>query len=195
MKNKFSRLFIGLVLFTCLFFCSVEKSHAEAQPFFTLTSSNISFSNNSIQLELFFSLPDIERIEKMLISGVSINIDCFATLNENKAFLPDSEIQSYISGWQLRYQSLTHEFLLYHENENPLRSRDLKSLLHNIFSKYTLSLNHLPELDFDGKYTIDLTLGLRHATVPPWLEKTLFFWTWDIAKDSYLFTLSLPNSQ
>ncbi len=193
MKNKFTRLLLGLVLFACLFFCNIEKSHAEPQPFFTLTSSNISFYSNSIQLELFFSLPDIERIEKMLISGVNINIDCFATLNEKNSFLPDKEIQSYISGWQLRYQSLTHEFILYHENENPLRSRDLKSLLNAVFSKYTFSLNHLPELELDEDYTVNLTLGLRHATVPPWLEKTLFFWTWDIAKDSYLFSLSLPN--
>ena len=30
-------------------------------------------------------------------------------------------------------------------------------------------------------YKVRLDVTLQHAEVPPWLEKALFFWSWDIA--------------
>ncbi len=142
--------------------------------------------------DLFFSFPNVAHIEKMLISGTSINIDYLASLKKEKMLFPDEELQNYISGWQIRYQPITREFILYHENDNPLRSRDLSSLLVTIFSHYTFSLHLIEPLKENEKYYVEIFIGLRHATVPPWLEKTLFFWTWDISKASYTLQLAQP---
>ncbi len=179
-----------MLLFCCVFFfCVQNKAHAEA--FFTLTSSNTNYFENNLQLELFFSLPRIDEMEKQLIEGTSINVDCIATLYSEVPVLPDSEIQSYIHGWQLRYEALTREFILYDENAVPIRSRNFEELFKNMFSRIVVEFYSLPSLESTSEYYVQFDIGMRHSTVPPWLETTLFFWEWNITSDSYTLDIEI----
>ncbi len=188
-KNILFKIFSFCLLF-CLIITPAKKAYAES--FFSLTSSEIKYQQKSIDIELFFSLINVEEVEKVLKSGSSINIDYRATLFEENTFLPDSDLSYYISGRQIRYDALTHEFFMYHENNAPQKSEDLKDLLEKEFSRIECPIMLFEPLEEDENYYIQLDFGLRHATIPPWLESTLFFWEWDITGDSYI--IEVPHS-
>ncbi len=183
---------LSLLVF-CAFLFLTPIKNACAQSFFTLTSSHVKYYETAIQVDFFFNLSNLDEIDKILKDGVSINVDTLAHLYEKNTIFPDEELQTFISGWQITYEPLTNEYLLYHKNNTPQKSRDLEELFQSILSHIKVELNYLEPLDRSNDYYIQLDLGLRHATVPPWLETTLFFWKWDIASSNYIVNLRLPN--
>ncbi len=192
MKNNFTfKKVLFCLFFICLILLPAKNLYAES--FFALTSTETKYTQKTVDLELYFHLSSLEMIEKTLKNGSSVNIDYRATLYKERAFFPDQELEHYISGRQVRYDALTHEFILYHENKTPKKSRSLKDLLYQEFSYLNISLNLSNPLEESENYFVLLDLGLRHATIPPWLETTLFFWKWDIAGDSYHINLTSPK--
>lgn len=179
-----------MIFFLALYLLAPKT--AEAKPFFMLTNSNMFYHENTLDVELFFNLPRVKEIEKMLVDGTSININLLTALEEKRTLLSDKEIQTNFVGWQVRYDPLTREFLLYYENEVPRRSRDLANLLSPLFSRFRLSLENLPPLSNKEKYAVTIHIGFQHSNIPPWIEKVLFFRSWDIANDTYTLNFSLP---
>ena len=56
----------------------------------------------------------------------------------------------------------------------------LTNALNAVLGDAVIPLSPTIPLTPGENYQVALTLSLRHAHVPPWLEKALFFWSWDV---------------
>ncbi len=177
------------MLFLLIFF-ALCPAKAYSQDYFILNHSNYSYKNNQLDIDLFFSLNNIEDLQRIVKSGTSININFSSVLHE-ASFLFDKEVQEYITGWQIRFEALTHEYILYFENQPPKRSHDLASLLATTLKNKSFSFYNLPKLDLDKEHYLEIHINMQQATNPPWLESTLFFWTWDAANLNYRIDLKI----
>ncbi len=163
---------------------------AFSQDYFILNHSNYLLNNNALQIELFFSFHELQELKRIVRSGTSINIHFTCDLFKDNFFFDDN-MHTYKKAWQLRYETLSNEYILYNEKSLPKRSHDLENLLSTIIQKKSFSLNNIGILDKKNDYYLELHFNMQQATTPPWLETTLFFWTWDVANINYHIDLIL----
>ncbi len=183
-----------LLLLCCAFFLLLQKE-ASAQPFFSLTNSHITYNENILSLKLLFSLPRIEEVERLLTSGASLEINSSASLYKKNIIFSDTELNTSHSSWHLRYDSITREFILYKDKQVVQRSQILKNVLESLFVPLDIDIKDTSELKENENYYINVDVGLKHATVPTWIEAVLFFWTWEILDDTYIFNFTLSEIQ
>ncbi len=189
-KKYFYFKYCSLCAFFALFFLCLSPNKAFSQDYFILTHSNYSDNQNSLAFELFFSLNDMEALEREVRNGASVNINFSATLYEASFFF-DSKLYEYTTGWQIRYEALSNEYILYFEDMPPNRSHDLEYLLSTILKRRAFAFVNISPLDVEEEYYLEIHINLQQATTPPWLESTLFFWTWDVANLNYNIDLKL----
>ncbi len=188
-KCFFVKYFSLSLLFLLSFLC-FSPSKAFSQDYFILNSSNYTYNQEALELELFFSFKDIEGLERKVRSGTSININFYTSLHESSFFM-DSKLYEEFTGWQLRYEALSNDYILYFENLPPRRSHDLEYLLSTILKQRSYTFTQIPPLKEDEDYYIEIYINLQQATTPPWLESTLFFWSWDAANLNYSIDLKI----
>ncbi len=188
---KLKNIALGLVflLLPSLIFC---PKFAQASAFFHLSASGISIENKSVNVELYLTIARMDEVEKILKSGASIEISCNTNLLRKNPIFYDTSIEYQDITWFLRYDALTREFLLSYNDSLVQRNRDLKKLVDSIFFPLSLDLAHA-DLEARTAYTIDVELNLRQAKIPAWIEKTLFFWDWNLISTRYSFDFTLPE--
>ena len=76
--------------------------------------------------------------------------------------------------------ALSREFILSSPGHPIVRQKQFDTLLASAFQHLDFLLPLQAPLVSGETYRVQLKITLEHAEVPPWLEKALFFWSWEV---------------
>lgn len=153
---------------------------AEGGAAFVLNSLSVVFQQGTTRLEAAIAVNDPAPLQANLRDGAALNLHMDVLVERPRMVLPDKTVSQQRLLFQIRFDPLTREYLLLRSAQSPLRQRRLAALLEEVLGDATIPLAPPAMLMPGERYRARLTLAIRHADVPPWLEKALFFWSWDV---------------
>ena len=171
---------------------AAEETRPSAAQQLELDSFVLDTVDDKLVLRFGVSVSDLEMLKRDLREGSAINLTSTVSLSRRSSFIPRGSLVSIEGLSTLQMDPLTREFILTEpDRKAPNRNKSLKALLDSTWSRMVLPLCRLNTLEHDREYVVALDVTLRHADVPPWLSKTLFFWSWDVAPPiSYSMTFT-----
>lgn len=129
-------------------------------------------------------LKGLVPIRDQLREGAHMAIEGSIRLFQRNLLRPNSELAAQILAWTLRHDPLTREFMIADVSvpEGQItRSPHLDSLLRDAWKDLHAVLAPAEPFEDDETYIVRLELVLKYAEVPPWLQKALFFWSWELS--------------
>ncbi|MGJ3523285.1 DUF4390 domain-containing protein [Nitratidesulfovibrio sp. D1] len=174
-----------LILFA-LFLLSVANPAQAAPPRqFVLDTFAIETRDDTLVLRLGVGVDDPDGLRDLLKDGAEMELRGTATLTRRRGVLPDVTLAEKVFACVLRHDTLTREFELRLEGrESPWRDKNLARLLEATWKRLVLPLAPISTLEKGEPHRVSLALSLRHTDVPPWLSRTLFFWSWEVVPDA-----------
>jgi hypothetical protein len=133
-------------------------------------------------------------LRDLLKDGALLELEIQASVERLRSLLGNAELERQTRAFLLRHDPLSREFLLSApgaHDAGDMRDRNLTRLLHAGWKKLTLPLVPLKTLRAEGEdeeFAVELRVTLRHADVPPWLQKNFVFWSSEVAPQLH-FTL------
>lgn len=191
-------------LFFCLlaasFFCSAEDAPAqggEGRPTLELSALGTPSSESGSPKLLLRSftvetLPDgvhvstglgMEQegvVRSQLRDGAVMTLQCKLSLIRVRTLLTNQLVAEEVRNYQLRYDLLTREFILSSPQHPIVRQKQFPALVASAWGHLEFVLPLQAPLQSGQTYRVLLQVTLEHAEVPPWLEKALFFWSWEV---------------
>lgn len=127
-----------------------------------------------------FRLENSAPIKAQLRDGAQMILSCTIRLERLRTLLSNVTLSETTLVFHLRHDPLLREFILFSDAAETARSKNLNALLTAAWNPLhvVLPLREPPETGAPCRITVNVTL--QHATVPPWLEQALFFWSWDV---------------
>ncbi len=170
-------------------------AHGEGNAVFWLHYLAVEKQRDNTLLAVSLGARQAAPLQSALKEGSLLNLTLECALEERRALLPNLSVDQRTLILQLRFDPLTREYLLLRQDEPPLHQRDLTGLLNAALADLSIPLAPPATLEPGREYNVTLTLGVRHADVPPWLRQTLFFWSWDvIAPVSFSLSFTAPEA-
>lgn len=178
MKKTLCCLILWSVALACLL-CPAPL-RAEGGVAFVLNSLSVVFQQGLTRLEAAIAVSDPAPLQANLRDGAALNLQMDVLVEHPRMVLPDKTISQQRLLFQIRFDPLTREYILLQQAKPPVRQRRLAALLDGVLGDATIPLAPPAILMPGEQYRVSITLAMRHADVPPWLERTLFFWSWDV---------------
>ncbi|XPV76299.1 MAG: DUF4390 domain-containing protein [Desulfovibrio sp.] len=123
-----------------------------------------------------------EHVLEVLNGGVSVQLNCDAQLVKRSTFWNDSTVLEKSIKNTIHFDSLNKEFVLtMSEGGKTIRSSSLKKLVEEGWSTINMELGPWSALDQGEEYSLKLIISLEQTDIPGWFERTLVFWSWDVA--------------
>ena len=173
----------GHILLAGALFALLVPCFALAVPpkYFVITAPRIETSSGTIAVKLGINCDNPLGLFEMLKDGASVELLVNARIERVRSLWSNVAIVERNLVSPLQHNPLTREFALQMPGEAyPLLDKNLDRLLQATWNKLEISFGPLALLDSEKKnteYKIILELSLRHAKVPPWLEKNFLFWS------------------
>lgn len=157
---------------------AVRPSVAADSPRLELDDVSMELDNQLLRLRSSLSLENSTPVRKQLQDGAQMGLTCTLSLERVNTF-HNSEVASTTSLFMLRHDPLTREFVM-SSGDDKFQLRYLAPLIEQGWRETPLELP-LPASLEPGEYRLTLHLTLEYTDVPPWLARTLFFWSWEVA--------------
>lgn len=153
-----------------------------------------SMQGSESRLEASVSVAGLPALQASLREGASFHLDADVQVDLLRSLLPNRAVSTSHDTCLIRFDPLTREYILMRQNALPARHKRLDTLFEEALGDSVHTFPLPPDHAHGDQYRASLTLSLRYADVPPWLRKTLFFWSWNII-DPMTFTLDfVPNA-
>ncbi len=143
---------------------------------------DIDASPRNIDLDCRLKILNIAELRNQLRDGAKMIFSIDILIEELGTIMPNSDIIETQKSYHLYHEPLTREFYFVFDDK-VIKNRDLNALFKESLIPLLISLTPEDELEDNENYRATLKFNLRHAEVPPWLERTLFFWSWDLANE------------
>ena len=117
---------------------------------------------------------------EMLNDGVHVSTGIGLENGGVRILLSNEVISGESRSYQLRHDLLSREFILSSPGHPIVRQKQFDTLLASAFQHLDFLLPLQAPLVSGETYRVQLKITLEHAEVPPWLEKALFFWSWEV---------------
>ena len=119
-------------------------------------------------------------VRSQLRDGAVMTLTCKLALERVRILLSNEVISGESRSYQLRHDLLSREFILSSPGHPIVRQKQFDTLLASAFQHLDFLLPLQAPLVSGETYRVQLKITLEHAEVPPWLEKALFFWSWEV---------------
>ncbi|MEG2140508.1 MAG: DUF4390 domain-containing protein [Bilophila sp.] len=146
-----------------------------------LRSFSVETVDGGVRVESGLMLEKTAFLRALLRDGAVLNLAGTLTLERLRTLLSNTVLSEITLLYQLRHDPLTREFVLSVAGSPSIRQKNLDDLLAFAWKDMHFLLPLQESLVSGETYRVRLDLTLQHAEVPPWLEKALFFWSWDVA--------------
>lgn len=140
-------------------------------------------AEHTFTLSLSLTVDDEDGLRDMLKDGAVLELLAAVSVERHRSWWANAEIVNLGYSSILRHDPLSRDFIVTipsPDGIDELRDRNLTRLLHNSWRKLTLRIMPVERIeagDPDDEYILLLTVTLQHTEVPPWLEKSLIFWS------------------
>ena len=189
-----SRLSVCLLLAcTVLFYAEAARSERNpslegtvmtgtgAAPKLELDTFTVETIPEGVQVDTGFKIDHANVIRAQLRDGAVMNLQCKLKLERVRTLLSNPVISETTRSYQLRHDLLTREFILSSPERPLVRQKQFDALLASTWGHLQFLLPLHEPLSSGETYRVQFDVTLEHAEVPPWLEKALFFWSWEVA--------------
>lgn len=171
-----------ILLFISLMALSCPPSSPAAEQQLQLRDFVLDNSEGQIAVRFGIGFTDLDPVRFMLKEGAQITLECEASLSEPGTIWFSDTLTRHRFTSVLTYNVLTREYVVVHGNETaPHKSTSLLKLLEQTWEKLSITLGQLSALERGKDYRVTLDIRAKNDNTPPWLAKTLFFWSWDVA--------------
>ena len=119
-------------------------------------------------------------VRAQLRDGAVMTLTCKLALERVRTLLSNEVLSEELRSYQLRHDLLSREFILSSPGQPIVRQKQFDALLASAFQHLDFLLPLQAPLVSGETYRVQLKITLEHAEVPPWLEKALFFWSWEV---------------
>ena len=162
-----------------LLLCSGSFAHAQ-----TLQLKDLVIDNQAGMFMTRFGLDiaEQEHVLEVLNGGVSVQLICKAALIQHSSYWSDTTVLEKTITNTIQFDTLNNQFVLQlSDNGKKLSSNSLKELIHKGWNNINLELGPWSALEQGNEYTLNLHISLEQTDIPNWFERTLVFWSWDVA--------------
>lgn len=169
----------------CLLFLILSISAAFALPPQRLVVEKFTADtrNGILTLNLSLTVDNEDGLRDMLKDGAVLELLASVAVERERSWWANAEVASRDFSSIIRHDPLSRDFLVSlpsEEEPTELRDRNLTRLLHNSWRKLALhvtTVQLLEQEEIGEEAVVTLTISLQHTDVPPWLEKSLIFWS------------------
>lgn len=160
---------------------TLAASPAEGgSPKLVLRSFTVETLNDGVHVSTGIGMEQEAVVRSQLRDGAVMTLQCKLTLVRVRTILSNQVLAEDTRNYQLRYDLLTREFILSSPGLPIVRQKHFDALLASAWQHLEFVLPVKTPLQSGETYRVELTMTLEHAEVPPWLEKALFFWSWEV---------------
>ena len=177
-------------LLLCAGLCTCFTSQAKAAPQqFVMAPPATRVDGDTLRVDLSLTVDDEDGLRDLLKDGAVLALTVSLEMDRSRSWWTNAAVVSKSYTSNIRHDPLTRDFVLTlptEGGEKQLRDKNLTRLLHNSWRKLSFpltSLQVLQEQGQDEEYNIILKVQLQHTEVPPWLEKSIVFWSADIVPE------------
>ena len=181
------------LLFPCFSSLTLPPQH------FLLAPPVVSARDGDLLLNLSLTVDNEDGLRDLLKDGAALRMRVSVAMTRERSWWIDQTVVSREYDSILRHNPLSRDSEITFpspDGEQHLKDRNLTRLMHGSWRKLSLPVVPLRSLQTQGSggnFEIVFTLSLRHAEVPPWLEKGTFFWSSDvIPQEKRSLPFSLP---
>lgn len=158
-----------------------------------LRETRLAVSAERVDLAYQLDIRGLAFLRDQLRDGAHIDVTGGIRLFQKNLLRPNSELATLALQWTLRHEPLTRTFLLITPGGQSRRAPHLDVLLHEAWRELHATLRPAEALEKDEEYLLALELVVRYAEVPPWLERALFFWSWELSpRLTAIFPFTFP---
>lgn len=167
------------ILLACLFF-SVAPARAALESFVG-ELPELRAEGDVLTMTMRLSVDDEDALRVLLRDGATIELGVKVHIERRRTFFPNEEIGELEFSSLLKYDSLVRLYRLTEPiGERVVQDENLRSLLSKSWKNMSLPLAMTSVFAEDEEYLVTVDLTLQHAELPPWLDKTLVFWSREV---------------
>ena len=158
---------------------------------FVLSDFSLEYRDGMLLVSLGIGVEDTEALRIMLKDGAQMELSGEIRIVRPRILLPNTFITEREFVFFLRHDTLTRDFELRLPPPPPpqrptggsspvFRNKQLALLLASTVERLLIPVAPVASFENGVNYRVELSLSLRHTDVPPWLSRTLLFWSWDV---------------
>ena len=175
---KFKRLIVFWVLAICL----VLPAKAFSQDI-TLENVILNTSNENVSIQISLDIIDPEKFQKIIKDNkFQVVFSYHVEIQKKIKFFFDKTVFSKDQELNIFFNPISNKFSLRKKNKSIYSTNSINKLIEKI-STINLKLPIWTTPTGEEKYDLILRFSLKKK-VPYWIEKTLFFWNFDITPPS-----------
>lgn len=144
-----------------------------------MTTFSVEKQDNDLFISSGIRVQNIEQVRDQLRDGAQMLLKGTVTLHRLRTLLTNQLVGEGDLVLHLRHDPLRRDFLVFRGKEL-FKNRNLAQVLSAAWDAAPITLKLREPLIPGDTYRVTMLLTMQHAEVPPWLEKALFFWSWDV---------------
>ena len=147
-----------------------------------LSSFLIDTYGDTLLARFSITLDDFDKVKSALDNGSKVALLCNVSLLKDRVFFWDQPMMQRDIEIGLEKNMLSGGYVVIFPSQT--RNLDIidKDIFHELFGNMNVELLTLDKLEPGQKYIVRTQARLISKGVPKWIKRTLFFWSWDLAK-------------
>lgn len=169
---------LGLVLFFCGLVLAPLPSFAEQG--FIVKGFSLGGTDTRLEINLQLLLKEEANLANMLRDGAKMEMTCQVQFLRKRSFWSDEALAENTIHSRLRHDPLLREFVVSTGETAATRGEDFHRLMEETWGNLSIPLENPGGLVQDEDYLVKVTVSLKHSEMPPWLTRSILFWSDEI---------------
>lgn len=169
---------LGLALLFCgLGFTPLA---AFAEQGFIVKGFSLGGTDTRLEINLQLLLKEEANLANMLRDGAKVEMACQVQFLRKRSFWSDETLAESTIYSRLRHDPLLREFVVSTGEAPATRGEDFHRLMEETWGNLSIPLDNPGGLVQDEDYLVKVTVSLKHTEMPPWLTRSILFWSDEI---------------
>jgi hypothetical protein len=172
-------LFLMLAMAMFLFMAPVKEAGSQR---LDLSSFIIDTYGDKLMARFSIEIENFEKIKTALDNGSKVALLCDVSLLRNRALIWDVTLGGTEIEVGLEKDLLSGDYKILFPHQTISLSNFEESDFLDQFKEMKVELVPLEKLEAGQRYVVRIQVKLISKGVPKWIKRTLFFWSWDLAR-------------
>jgi len=175
------KLLIPILSVVMVFLLLIPAREASSQRL-DLSSFLIDTYGDNLLARFSLEVDDFEKIKTALDNGSKVALLCDVKVLKNRVLFWDMPLEGREIEVGLEKDLLSGNYNIIFPNQRRILSSFEESDFLEQFGDMHIELLPLDKLEPGQKYIVRIQVKLISRGVPKWIKRTLFFWSWDLAR-------------
>ena len=152
---------------------------AQAEQAFIVRGLSLGGTDTRLEVNLQLAVSEEANLANMLRDGAKMEMSCQVQFLRKRSFWSNKLLAENTVYSRLSYDPLLREFIISSE-EAAAQDENFHRLLGATWGNLAVPLDNSGGLVQDEDYLVKVTVGLKHTEMPPWLTRSILFWSDEI---------------